>query len=64
MGTKSSKGYTDTKGTKESNNACDRIPLKRLTGRKGDKKDTVDKKKKRQESYMTEKDLSLWDSTS
>jgi len=34
---KSSKGYTDTQGIREWNNACARIPLTRLRGRKGDK---------------------------
>jgi hypothetical protein len=30
IGMKSSKGYTDTKGIKEWNNAFDRIPLTKL----------------------------------
>jgi len=42
---KSNKGHTDTQGIKEWNNAFDRTALTRLRGRKGDKNDTVDKKK-------------------
>ena len=44
---KSIKGYTDTQGIKEWNNACDTIPLIRQRGRKRDKNDTVDIKKKK-----------------
>jgi hypothetical protein len=46
---KSSKGYTDTKGIKEWNNAFDRIPLTKLWGRKGEKNDTLNKNKKKRE---------------
>jgi hypothetical protein len=53
------RGSTDTKVIKEWNNECDRMSLPRLTGRQRDWNNTVDKKK-RQESYKTEKFLCSW----